>query len=371
MMKRKFDFITVIACCIIMAALVVMFFAFPDKELSEKENRALQGIPAFSAENLISGEYTADLAEYISDQFPARDTFVAIKAYSELILGKGENNGVIYAKNNTLVARDTITENRLQDNLEAVKEFENATGVPVCVAVLPRSVDVFSEYLPSSYPKQNDTALWTDFYNWANKTGLTAPNLYDKLCKDNNYYRTDHHYNIYGAYQTYGLLGDVLGYEPYSADFFKNETVSTDFCGTSMRSSGFYLTKKDGITLLRYEGDTDYNIIADGKEIALYDMSKLDTTDQYAVYLGGNHARVDISSGDSKPKMLIIRDSFADSLVPFLALHYDLVMIDLRYYTDNVQQLVIDEGIDQVLILESISEFATAKNISSLRWAYK
>lgn len=369
MMKRKFDFITVIACCIIVATLAVMFFAFPDKELSEKENRTLQGIPVFSAKNLLSGEYTADLAEYISDQFPARDTFVAIKAYSELILGKGENNGVIYAKNNTLVARDTITENRLQDNLEAVKEFENATGVPVCVAVLPRSVDVFSEYLPSSYPKQNDTSLWTDFYNGANKAGLTAPNLYDKLCSDNNYYRTDHHYNIYGAHQTYGLLGDALGYEPYSADFFKNETVSTDFCGTSMRSSGFYLTKKDEITLLRYDGDTDYTVTADGEDISLYDMSKLNTTDQYAVFLGGNHARVDVTSNTDKPNMLIIRDSFADSLVPFLALHYDLTLIDLRYYNDNIQQLALEKKFDCCLILESITEFSSAKNLSYLRMA--
>ncbi len=370
-MKRKIDFITVICCVLTIAILSGAFFILPDSSLSQKENRTLSQVPKFSINNLFSGKYTSNLAEYISDQFPARDTFVAIKAYSELVLGKGENNGVIYAKNNTLVPRDEITQNRLQENLETVKEFQTAVGVPVCLGILPRSVDVFSEYLPVTYPKQNDVSLWQNFYDITKELGVTAPNLYDTLCEGNNYYRTDHHYTVYGAYETYKLLGNVLGYEPEDTDFFKKEIVSSNFLGTSMRKSGFYLTKKDEITLFRYDGDTDYTVTADGKEMELYDFSKLDATDKYAVFLGGNHARVEITSDDEKPKMLIIRDSFADSLAPFLALHYDLVLLDLRYYTDNVQQIVKEEGINQVLILESISEFATNKNISSLRWFYE
>lgn len=366
-MKRKIDFITVICCILTVAVLSGAFFILPDSSLSQKENRTLSQVPEFSINNLFSGEYTSDLAEYISDQFPARDVFIAIKAYSELVLGKGENNGVIYAENNTLVSRDEITENRLQENLKTVKEFETAVGVPVCLGILPRSVDVFSEYLPITYPKQNDVSFWEDFYDITKEVDITAPNLYDTLCEDDNYYRTDHHYTVYGAYETYKLLGAVLDYEPYDADFFKVDTAATDFCGTSMRKSGFYLTKKDEINLFRYDGDTDYTVIADGKEIELYDFSKLDGTDKYAVFLGGNHARVEITSDDEKPKMLVIRDSFADSLAPFLAIHYNLIMIDLRYYTDNVQQIVKEEGINQVLILESISEFAQSKNISYLR----
>ena len=366
-MKRKVNFITVICCIVTVAIFSGLFFVLPDSSISQKENRTLSQVPYFSASNLFSGEYTADLSEYISDQFPARDAFVAVKAYSELLLGKGENNGVIHAQSSTLVARGEITENRLQENLETVKEFENAVGVPVCLGILPRSVDVFSEYLPVTYPKQNDVALWQDFYDTANTLGLTAPKFYDTLCKSNNYYRTDHHYTSYGAYQTYELLGDALGYEPYSTHFFKHATVSTNFCGTSMRSSGFYLVKKDKITLFRYDGDTDYIVTADGKESELYDFSRLDSTDKYAVFLGGNHARVDINSKEDKPNMLIIRDSFADSLAPFLALHYDLTLIDLRYYNDDIQQLVCDEDFDCVLILESITEFSSAKNISYLR----
>ena len=128
---------------------------------------------------------------------------------------------------------------------------------------------------------------------------------------------------------------------------------------------------KDEITLFRYTDDTDYIVTADGKQTNLYDFSKHKTADQYAVFLGGNHARVDISSTKEKPKMLVIRDSFADCLAPFLAIHYDLTLIDLRYYSDNIQQLLSDENFDRVLILECMTEFSTTKNLSYLRMAAK
>lgn len=367
MMKKITNLITVAVVCVTVLCLLLLFFILPDSKISEKENRSLATLPRFSLNTLISGQYTADLASYMADQFPARDAFVSVKAYSELAFGKRENNGVIYAKNDTLIERSGISENRIADNLNAVKELETAARVPVCVAAIPRKVDVFSELLPIGYPKDRDTQLWTDFYNTAQQLSLTSPRLYDALCEGNDYYRTDHHYNIYGAYKTYEILGESLGYTPVDLSEFSSERVSDDFCGTAMRTSGFYLAKKDEITLLRYKGDTDYTVTADGSDIELYDMSKLETTDKYAVFLGGNHARVDITSDDKKAKLLIIRDSFADCLAPFLAIHYDITLIDLRYYNESVQSLIKNEGFDQVLLLEGMDELATNKNLSKLR----
>ena len=366
-MKRKFDLLTLVLSSVTVVFFTVMFFVLPHKDFSQKENRTLSGVPFFTLEKLISGKYTSDLSGYINDQFPSRDSFVAVKAYSELAQGKLENNGIIYAQNDTLIAKDELTDSLLDSNLSAVKAFEDAVGIPVYLCVLPRSVDVFSEYLPDTYPTETNTNLWNSFYKKAQKLGIITPNLNEPLCKENNYYKTDHHYNSYGAYQTYKILAETLNYKPEKLDFFNEETVSTDFCGTSMRASGFYFAPRDSITLFRYDGDDLYNIIADGKKITLYDFSKLETTDKYAAFLGGNHARVDITSNTEKPKMLLIRDSFADSLAPFLAIHYDLTLIDVRYYTDSVQQLVIDEEFDCVAVLENMSEFAQNKNISYLR----
>lgn len=366
-MKNKTNIITIVIISIIILSLSFMFFVVPDRQLSQQENRSLSQFPKFSWANLFSGKYTSDLTYYISDQFPARDAFISIKAYSELALGKRENNGVIYANGGILIPCDEIVQNKLNENLDSIKEFEKTIGISVCVAAMPRTVDVFSEYLPTAYPIKTDSDLWAQFYNETDKRNITAPDLYTQLCENNNYYHSDHHYTSFGAYEVYELLGDALNYEPVALEKFKVQTVSNDFCGTSMRTSGFYLAPRDIITLFRYSGDTDLSVKADGAKISLYDFSKLEETDKYAVFLGGNHARVDIATDAQKPKMLIIRDSFADSIVPFLAIHYDLTLIDLRYFTDNVQKLVLDEKFDAILVLESIRELATNENLSYLR----
>ncbi len=351
--------------------LVVLFFSLliilPDREISAKENRALQTAPEFSIEKLIKGEYTAKIGGYLSDQFPLRDAFVGIKAYTELMQGKRENNGIIYGRGSVLIPKGEIQETRLRENLKIINDFADATGSVVTVAPLPRNIDVYSEFVPKSYPFKDEALIWQELSECCRDLHIDAVLLNDILNSEGTYYRTDHHYTTLGAYLTYCALGEKLGYQPKHKAYFTLEKAADDFCGTSMRSSGFYLAKKDEITLWRYKKDGQYNILADGESIPLYDFEKLKGVDKYAVFLGGNHGRVDITSNaGEREHLLIIRDSFADSLVPFLAIHYDITLIDLRYYTDSVRQLVEKENIDNVLILENISELSTAKNISIL-----
>ena len=282
-MNKKLNVISLILCAVTILSFSLAFFIAPDSKISQAENRTLKSKPVFTAQKLLSGDYTSELGEYISDQFPARDEFVATKAYSELLLTKRENNGVIYGKNDTLLPHVETGDN-LYENIISVKEFARATALPTYVGILPTVTDVYAENLPELYNFQAENQTWSNFFAQCENAGLIAPDLRTPLCEQNNYYRTDHHYNSYGAYQTYSLLGGVMGYDAKPLEFFKPQTVSQEFCGTSMRQSGFYLAKKDEITLLRYDTDDNYQIIADGKRIELYDFSKLDTADKYAVF---------------------------------------------------------------------------------------
>ena len=367
-MKNIFDKCMVIVSFAIIATLALLIIIIPDKKISQKENRALQQAPIFTLEKLKSGEFTEQISRYLTDQFPLRDGFVSLKAYCELALLKKENNGVIYGKDGVLIPRGDITDERLEENLNCINDFANAIGKAVVVTPLPRTIDVYSNNLPNAYPYENETKIWDKFFRKDDMSGIKKLDLRDALETSGSYYKTDHHYTTKGAYITYCALGKELGFKPKSEDYFKIEAVTKEFCGTAMRSSGFYLAPKDTIKLYRYENDNEYSVIADGKQIGMYNFEKLETVDKYAVFLGGNHARVDITNGHSgREKLLIIRDSFADSIVPFLAIHYDLTLIDLRYYTDSVKQLVETEDIDKVLVLQNISELSTAKNISILQ----
>ena len=73
------------------------------------------------------------------------------------------------------------------------------------------------------------------------------------------------------------------------------------------------------------------------------------------------------NAGATGGKLLVIKDSYAHAMVPFLAENYsEIVMIDLRYYKESVSDLCEQEGIDDVLVLYSISNFCTDTSLAFL-----
>ena len=98
----------------------------------------------------------------------------------------------------------------------------------------------------------------------------------------------------------------------------------------------------------------------------LANKSYLTKKDKYAMFLGGQQSLGVVKTGNSdKPKLLLIRDSYSDSLVPFLTPHFsEIHLIDLRYYKRSTAQYIADNGIDQTLILYSVPNFVE----SSLVW---
>ena len=97
----------------------------------------------------------------------------------------------------------------------------------------------------------------------------------------------------------------------------------------------------------------------------LYVREKLEVKDKYAMFLGGNQPLCVIENPNgTKGKLLVIRDSYSDSLAPFLAQDYGEVhLFDLRYNLTPISQYVEENGIDQVLVLYSASNFATDANL--------
>ena len=109
-------------------------------------------------------------------------------------------------------------------------------------------------------------------------------------------------------------------------------------------------------------------VTADGKEIPLYDMSAAGEKDKYKVFLGGNYGETTITGGCNNGKtLLIIKDSFANSLVPFLTADYEnIIMLDLRYYMGSAQQLAAERNVDEILFVCEMSSFANDKNMVKL-----
>ena len=83
--------------------------------------------------------------------------------------------------------------------------------------------------------------------------------------------------------------------------------------------------------------------------------------------MGGNFAQVKISSnaaGDEK--VLILKDSYANAIVPFLADSYsEITMIDLRYYhfaENTVSELIDKYDIDRVILIYNMDFINSDQN---------
>jgi hypothetical protein len=90
----------------------------------------------------------------------------------------------------------------------------------------------------------------------------------------------------------------------------------------------------------------------------------LETKDKYRFFLGGNTPRIVIETGRSDlPRLMIIRDSYSDSLAPFLLDSFsEIHLIDLRYYRESIRSYVENNAIDEVLVLYSVDNFCTDTN---------
>lgn len=344
------------------------FLLSPTHTVSERENRVLRTWESPSWQALFGGALSDTVGAVTRDQFPMRKEWISLKARCEQMLGKRENNGILLGKEGALMARNEYVDLSVaQKNLRAVADFSEASAIPVTKCWVPRSADVMSQFLPSPYPTESANRLYR-------LLGTTPLGLLRDAAEEGRqvYYRTDHHLTSEGIYLLYCSLGNTLGYTPRARSEFQLETVSENFLGSADSAVGGIATRADTIKLYRYEGD-DRFLVTDGEtgeeREGFYDRSALERKDQYGIFLGGNFAHLSVREvgGNPKPRLLLLKDSFANALIPMLALHFDLEIVDLRYLSGEL----FLEPCDQVLILQGVDTLATDPSLGKLEFIKK
>ncbi len=375
------DIITAAGLLLIIYGFAAALLITPDKDFSEDENRALQTLPNFSLESLTSGEYTKQIAAYCTDQMPFRGVFVGAKSASELLIGKRENNGVILGSDGHIIAKSDRANLAVMDkNLAVINKFADGIDIPLHVAIAGRSQDVLTDYIPSLYPaREVSNSAFSHLTSALDDTAqidLLSPLRARATNGEYVYYRTDHHWTTLGAYYAYAEIMSGLGIEPYPIEYFTRETVSEEFYGTTWSKAGMKWTSPDSMEFFRFEGDDTFvtEIVDDGTLIdGMYDRSYLEKKDKYSAFIGGNNGRVRIYpredspfASDEREMLVLIKDSFGHSLAPFLAAHFDLEILDLRYYKLPVSDVLTESGADRVLIMYNMDSLISSSNLAML-----
>ena len=374
---RTSHVVLIVVCAALVVGLGLGLCLGEHENFSPEENRALTTAPTLSADALFDGSWSRSLSDFCADQFPFRSSFVTVKAAGELLLSKQQNNNVLLGKDGYLIARLEYNDEQrdhLESNLRAVRTFSERMaehGIPFTFAVVPRSIDVNTTKLPTLYDPSHAYAVWSWLDEGCEREALTLLDLREPLCAaagngEDVWYKTDHHWTALGAYYAYVALGDMLGYEPYPITDFEAQTVCDDFYGTTYASSGMHWTSGEPLTLMRFEGDERYvTEIVSAAETrtlqGLYDLAALDTHDEYNAFLGGTNAHIRVSD-PSRPELatlVLLKDSFSQSLAPYLARHFNLVLMDPRTFMaepgSSLFSTVCGYEPDQVLLLCGIA----------------
>ena len=376
--KRKGWIENIIGMLFILVLFLFMFInlAVPDREMSEKENRMLETRPALSMSMVLDGEFMEQWENYQSDQFAGRDCWRSVKVFLDRLGGSRMENGVYIGKSGQLLEEIEVPDDgQSEANLSAIVDFaEKYPDVQTSVMLVPDAACILSDRLPTFAGVEDQKQLLGvakqrlgDDVNWIDAVSVLNNHVSDKL-----YYKTDHHWTTLAAFYVFRESAVSLGIDGEVGENFASYTISDDFNGVLASKSGVGLSEKETIDIyVPTQGDDDVvvNYVDEGrKTTSLYDSSKLETRDQYGVFLGGNSSVIDIRTvSPEKKRLLVLKDSFANCFIPFLAPYYrEIVVVDPRYYSGTIGDIMDTYRITDALVLYSGNTFFTDNHLSGV-----
>ena len=338
---------------------------------SPVEKRELQTRPEISITKVLDGRFQKKYESYLRDQFPGRDHWVSFQTDMELFMGKNEIHNVYIGKNHYLLEHYTEKEfdpQQISKNLQALEKFVGKTkqNADVHVMMVPTKSWVLREKLPAFAPHYKEQKFYDALQQKLEKEDvlISVEPVLDAHKEEEIYYRTDHHWTTLGAWYAYEQYTKAVGGDLQRAQGKKKfRCISKDFYGTTYAKIN-YARQADKIEI--YEPADKLRVVynmGEKKTKTLYDFSFLKTADQYSVFTGGNQAVLEITGGIKNGKtLLLIKDSFANSILPFLAEDYEkLVVVDLRQLNVSGDRLLEMFSPTDILILYNSAQFAQDK----------
>lgn len=365
-----------IAFIVCIVFFLVLNIIVPNKEMSEEENRMLATRPKLTWESLTSGDFMDKFETYQADQFVGRNVWRKLKTAVDRLGGNKEENGVLIGKKGQLMEDIAVPDQKqLSANLDAIKSFaQTYSDVNTMMMLVPDAANVYKNRLPALATVADQNRMFSQVKRelGSSVTWIDVTSSLKKHTDEKIYYKTDHHWTSLGAFYVFGDAAEQMDISSDATNNFVSYPVSTTFNGTLSAKAGCRLGEKEQIDIY-VPKDADSDLVVSyvdeqKKTASLYDSSKLKTRDQYGVFLGGNTSVIDIKTvSEESRRLLIIKDSFANSFIPFLTPYFrEIVVVDPRYYSGTIQDIMDSYRITDALFLYSGNTFFQDNNISGM-----
>ena len=205
----------------------------------------------------------------------------------------------------------------------------------------------------------------------------------DGLVYDDQFYKTDHHWRPQTAKWAAGVISQHLAGEMdwihdqdlFEDDNFRFKHYDDQFLGSLGKKTGNWYAGTDDFDLIIPKYKTDFEFWADTEEgiiersgdfeHALLDKKNMEKNyfriNTYATYTGGDFKENIVTNhlSDNHKKVLLLRDSFSCTLLPYLSLSCEQVTtLDLRHFKKmSTADYVKEHDFDVVLIAYNPSAF--------------
>ena len=350
--------------CLLLAASALAGLLVPDRYYSEREKRTLMQKPQFTIVDFVSGKFSDELEQYLTDQVPLRDDWVTLKTYLELAVGKRESGGVYIGRDKYLMDKFTsYSKKQLAANAAALAELQEklaAEGISMNTILVPVAAQVLTDKLPAYAPVADYAAILEVLTD----AGVDTVDVFSALTAHSGediYYRTDHHWTSLGAYYAYCAW---RGIEP-NVDEWTQEILCDNFHGTTWNKVPLPTVPAEEITAW-YKHEY-HNVSYNGGEYetnSIYERKYLSGSDQYAVFLNSNQAQTVISGSGKSGKLLLIKDSYGNTFSQFPVEDYaEVHVLDLRFFKGDVAEYAKENGITDTLVLYGVQNFVKDTNL--------
>ena len=348
--------------------LAVLTILLPAKTVSPTENRVLAQRPVLTAERIANGSFQTQLSNFLSDQIPFRTGWIRLNTVVKKAMGRRKINGVYLGDDHRYFSAftdDDYASSRMLSVFRMLEAFQQEAGIPASVMLVPSPGTILAEDLPNHAPYYDAEPVYAAAKQLLSCDVLDLRQIFADSDTD-LYYHTDHHWTTRGAELAYAAYAEAAGLPRRS---FALQSVSDSFFGTLDSRVLDPAAVPDSIEAMELSGPVRITFGDGSTADSPYFTEKLAEKDQYSYFFGGNHGIVTIETDAGTGKnLLVLKDSFANSFVPFLFVDYSkIVLLDLRYFDGSAAETVRQEQITDLLVLYETSNFLTDSGILNLQ----
>lgn len=370
---------------------LALHLVIKDRPTSNMENRTLQTVAELdvSVESTLNGELTKKLESYISDQFPFRDAWMKAYVQAQGKMGKTYINDsyfVDYASG-WIISKPVLEMKKEEelatfaDGFVEIQDGLNEHEIPMAFFTFPAKATYVRNpspaYLPDDTGEESNRLLHSIMTEKGIDNAVLMDFIGDEVDVHDMYFKTDHHWNIYGAYQGYEALMENISaridedIEPIAYDEAANVCLENEFVG-SWNKQLYMTVNSDDQVCYNYPKsfESQFKIykgpVAEGKEIAFNDIYGLvrnnpeEDTVSYATGYTADYGVLNIINehAESDKHIVVVKDSYFNAIQFHVASHFkQLTVLDLRYIEENPVDFIAELDADYVFFVYNDRNF--------------